>query len=165
MACRTFTFQSIPTTFEEFKSLKEAKLWAPFETGAMTILALAMYEINRDEALKCLEYLKGPAKLSPREIQFFDERLKGKEYKARSFFKGTKRENNYTPSLPYMIDVQDNPYSYQNEGWATIYVTSSGADNIRPISLRFKPSTHEWFLNECQILADIRIPVIEDDWA
>ena len=165
MACRTFTFNSIPTTFDEFKSLKEAKLWAPFETGAMTLIALMMYEDHKDAALECLNYLKGPAKLSPYERQFFEERLNKKQYKIKSFFKGSSPKNNYTPSLPYQIEIEDNPYSYQNEGWATIYVRSSGADEPRPIKLRFKPSTHEWFLNDVQILADIRLPVAEDDWA
>lgn len=165
MACRTFTFNSIPTTFEEFKSLKEAKLWAPFEAGAMTIIALIMYEEHKDEALECLNYLKGPAKLSTYERMFIEERLKGKGYKARSFLKGTSPENNYTPTTPYMIEVEDNPYSYENEGWAIVYVRSSGADSPRQIKLRFKPSTHEWFVNDIQILGDIRIPTIEDDWA
>lgn len=165
MACRTFTFQSIPSTFEEFKTLKEAKLWAPFETAAMTLLALMMYENNKEASLECLNYLKGPAKLSPYEKQFFEERLRNAGYKARSFFKGATRENNYTPSVPYQIEVHDNPYSYPEENWATVYVTSSGADSPRPIKLRFKPSTHEWFLNEVQILTDIRIPLEQDIWA
>ena len=34
-----------------------------------------------------------------------------------------------------------------------------------PIKLRKKPSTGQWFLNDIQCLADIRVPVEEDPWA
>ena len=44
-------------------------------------------------------------------------------------------------------------------------MTSGGADNPRPIKLRKKPSTGQWFLNDIQCLSDIRVPVAEDPWA
>lgn len=53
---------------------------------------------------------------------------------------------------------------YAEENWATLYVTSCGADNPRPIKLRKKPSTGQWILNDIQCLSDIRIPVEEDPW-
>jgi len=46
-----------------------------------------------------------------------------------------------------------------------MYVTSGGADSPRPIKLRKKPSTGQWFLNEIQCLSDIRTPVAADPWA
>ena len=82
-----------------------------------------------------------------------------------SFFEGAAPENGYQPVQPYSIVVSDNPYSYPDENWATLYVKSSGADNARGIKLRRKPSTGQWFLNEIQCLSDIRLPVEEDPWA
>lgn len=40
-----------------------------------------------------------------------------------------------------------------------------GPENPRPIKFRKKPSTGQWFLNDIQCLADIRVPVSEDPWA
>ena len=112
-----------------------------------------------------LSWLKGPEKFNTSEQAFLKDRLKGKEYKVRSFFSGATPENDYTPSVPYVVAVSENPYSFDNENWAALYVTSGGADNPRPIKLRRKPSTGEWFLNDIQCLADIRLPKSEDKWA
>jgi hypothetical protein len=112
-----------------------------------------------------LNALKGPAKLSPFEIQFLNDRLKGKEYKPYSFFNGATKENGYTPTMPLTITVKQNPYSFPEENYATLFVHSSGADSDREIKLRLKPSTKEWFLTELLCLSDIRIPNELDPWA
>ena len=136
-----------------------------FKTAALTIVALCRYEHNADEAIAMLNFLKGPEDVSNQEKQFIRERLKGKEYKMRSYFNGATPENDYQPAIPYVISVSENPYSFDNENWATLYVTSGGADNPRPIKLRKKPSTGQWFLNDIQCLSDIRTPVSADPWA
>ena len=112
-----------------------------------------------------LNFLKGPAEVSTYEKGFIKERLNGKFYKTFSFFDGATPENGYKPNTPYVIKVSENPYSFSEENWATLYITSGGADNPRPIKLRKKPSTGQWFLNDIQCLADIRVPVEEDPWA
>ncbi len=80
-------------------------------------------------------------------------------------FAGATPDNGYKPTAPYTIEVSDNPYSFNNENWAVLYVKSSGADSVRPVKLRKKPSTGEWFINDIQCLADIRVPKEEDPWA
>ena len=161
----TFTFSALPTSVNELRALPEASLDSAFKTTALTILALCRYEQEPSAALEMLDFLKGPAEVSTYEKQFIGERLKGKEYKARSFLTGATPENSYQPTTPYTITVSENPYSFDEENWATLYVTSGGADNPRPIKLRKKPSTGQWFLNDIQCLADIRVPVAEDPWA
>ena len=136
-----------------------------FKTTALTIVALCRYEQNPEEAIEMLNFLKGPADVSTYEKQFIRERLNGKGYKVLSFFAGATPENGYKPTIPYVISVSENPYSFDEENWATLYVTSGGADNPRPIKLRKKPSTGQWFLNDIQCLSDIRIPAEEDPWA
>ena len=71
---------------------------------------------------------------------------------------------NYTPSKPYTIRITSNQYSFQSENWATLWLTSGGADNPRSIKLRQKPSTGQWFVNDIQYLSDIRTPASEDPW-
>ena len=162
---KTFTFSSLPTNLNELRALPEASLDSAFKTTALTILALCRYESDQAAALEMLDFLKGPAEVSTYEKQFIQERLRGKEYKARSFLAGATPENSYQPTVPYTITVSENPYSFDEENWATLYVTSGGADNPRPIKLRKKPSTGQWFLNDIQCLSDIRLPVAEDPWA
>lgn len=161
----SFTFSTLPTNVSELQALPEASLDSAFKTTALTIVALCRYETNPDEAIAMLNFLKGPAEVSTYEKQFIRERMQGKMYKARSFFAGATPQNSYTPTTPYTISVNETPYSFDDENWATLYVTSGGADNPRPIKLRKKPSTGQWFLNDIQCLADIRIPVAEDPWA
>ena len=161
---KTFTFNSLPKNVQELKQLPEAKLKTPYETAALTVLALTRYEESPEDCIEMLNFLKGPEEVTTYEKQFIRERLNGKFYKTFSLFKGTLPDNNYTPSKPYTITVSSNPYSFDSANWATLYLTSSGADNPRPVKLREKPSTGEWFLNEIQFLSDIRLPANQDKW-
>lgn len=161
----SFTFAVLPTNVAELQALPEASLDSAFKTAALTIVALCHYEQNPDEAMAMLNFLRGPTEVSTYEKQFIRERLEGKMYKPRSFFAGATPQNGYSPSAPYTISVNENPYSFDEENWATLYVTSGGADNPRPIKLRKKPSTGQWFLNDIQCLSDIRTPVADDPWA
>lgn len=160
-----FTFASIPTNVDELKAIPECKLDTPFKTAALAMIVLCNFKNNREATYEMLNYLKGPNELSPREKQFIEDRLDGKEYKPFSFFQGSNPKNNYVPTQPYTIVVSDNEYSYKEDVYATLYVQSSGADSQRDILLRKKPSTNQWFINDIDCLADIRIPVSEDKWA
>ena len=160
-----FSFPGLPANLSELQALPESDLKSAFKTTALTILALCRYEHDQNAAIEMLNFLKGPEDLSTYEKQFIAERMKGQEYKPRSFLAGATPENGYQPTIPYTITVSETPYSFDEENWATLYVTSSGSDNPRPIKLRKKPSTGQWFLNDIQCLSDIRIPVAEDPWA
>ena len=161
----SFTFASLPTSVEELKALPEASLDSAFKTVALCIAVLCNLEKDANATWEMLDYLKGPESVNEREKAFLKERLAGKQYKALSFFKGATQENGYRPVTPYTITVSANPYSFDEENCATLYVTSGGADAPRPIKLRRKPSTNQWFVNEIQCLADIRIPTQLDEWA
>lgn len=160
-----FTFQTLPQSLEELKALKEAKLQTPYETAALAIVALCLFEKNQEASFECIEFLNGPNDVNAYTRQFISEHLKNKKYLPLSFFAGATPKNGYTPSAPYEITVFSNSYSFQEENWATIYVVSGGADNPRSIKLRKKPSTGEWFINEMQIFTDIRVPEEQDPWA
>ena len=162
---RTFTFQSLPQNLTELKARPEANLKDPYGVAALVVAALNRYEASQSDCIEMLNFLKGPEPLSAYEKQFIRERFEGnKYYKARSFFKGATPENNYKPSTPYTITVEPNPYSFQTDGWCTLWLKSGGADSLRPIKLRKKASTGEWFLNEIQFLSDIRVPASQDAW-
>lgn len=160
-----FVFNSLPKTVEELQALPEASVDTAFKAVALTLAVLCNYEKDVNETIAMLDVLKGPEPVSPYEKQFIADRLKGKTYKPFSFFEGATVENGYTPSQPFAITVYENPYSFVEENWAVLYVKSAGADSPRPVKLRKKPSTGQWFLNDVQCLADIRIPAAADPWA
>ena len=161
----TFTFNTIPKNVAELQALPESDLSTPFKTCALTMLVLLNYETDVNATIEMLNFLKGPAPMSPYEIQFLRDRLSGKGYVVRSFFEGSSPANNYKPNEPLVIKVYDNPYSYPEAGWATLHMDSSGADSPRQIKCRLKPSTNQWFMVENLALSGIRIPAEADPWA
>ena len=160
-----FIFEALPTALNELQALPEATLDSPFKTTALVLAALCNFEQNENATFEMLDFLKGPDNVSTFEKQFIKERLAGKYYKTFSYFAGATPENAYVPTKPYTITVTETPYSYPQENYATMYVTSGGADSPRAVRLRKKPSTGQWFLVEIQCLSDIRVPVEADPWA
>lgn len=158
------TFQTLPTDVEQLRAMADMR--TPFRTAALSVLAFLQYENDVQSAIDMVNFLKGPQPLSVMDTQFIRDRLRGKGYVVRSYFRGTSPANNYTlPAPPYAIEVSDNPYSYVNDGYAVLYLKSSGADSPRPVTLRLKPSTGEWFLWQHSFLADVRAPQSENPWA
>ena len=143
------TLNSLPKTLDELKAMPQAALTVPEEVAALTVAALALYPENPAETEKMLDFLRGPRPLNGIDKQFIRDRFRGKEYLMRSYLVGSTPENNYTPVQPYL----------------TLYVACSGADSPRPLKLRNKPSTGQWFLWEQQLLTGIRIPQVADPWA
>lgn len=162
---KTFTFASLPENVDQLKALPEATLTDPYAVAALSVLAVRNFAKDRAASTEMLNFLSGPEPMSKMSLQAISDRfMDGKDYKVRSFFEGATPANNYTPAQPYRIKATSNPYSFQNENWATMYLTSGGADNPRPVRLRKKPSTGQWFLVEIQYLGDIRVPAAEDKW-
>ena len=162
---KTYTFESLPQTVDDLKSLPEAALTDEYAVAALSLLALTRFESDKNASVEMLNFLKGPDPLTPMALQQISDRfMDGKFYKVNSFFEGATPANNYTPSKPYKIKVSSTPYSFDNENWAVLYLHSGGADNPRPIKLRKKPSTGQWFVVDYNFLADIRIPVEQDEW-
>lgn len=163
---KTFTFETLPQTADELAGLPEAALTDVYAVAALSLLALTRFEANRQESIAMLNFLKGPDPLTPMALQQISDRfMDGKFYTVNSFFEGATPANNYTPSKPYKVKVSSTPYSFDNENWAVLYLHSGGADSPRPVKLRKKPSTGQWFLVEIQYLGDIRNPVATDKWA
>ena len=154
-------FDALPQTAAEV-----APCQTPEETAALTVAALVRFTEDQETGIAMLNVLRGPRPLSPQEIQLLkDQLLKDRDYVARSHFNGATPDNNYTPLQPYSVTVADSVHSYDQENYATLYIRSGGADSPRPITLRKKPSTGEWFLwNHVGLLPGIRVPASQDPW-
>ena len=157
-------FADLPENAEQFKALPQAQLATPFDTAALTVLAFCFYPKDKAASLAMLNYLRGPRPLSPYDEQFIRDRFMDKDYVPRSYFMGAVPANDYQPSQPYTVRVSENPYSYQNEGYARMFLTSGGADSQRYIDLRLAKDG-KWYLWEQYILSGIREPESSNPWA
>jgi hypothetical protein len=160
----TVTLTGIPANLAELQAMPEGTLKQPEHTAALVVAALCMYPVDKEASFEMLNFLHGPRGLTPSDRQFITDRFRDKDYVPRSYFVGATPDNNYLPSEPYSITVSENPYSYQNEGYATLYVTSGGADSPRSVQLRLAKDG-KWYLWEQYLLADIRKPESENPWA
>jgi len=158
------TFPGIPESLAAFQALPQANLATPFDTAAMTVLALCVYPKDRALSLEMLACLRGPRPMSEMEKQFLADRFRDKDYVPRSFFDGATPDNDYAPASPLTIRVSENPYSYQDEGYAKLYLQSGGADSPRPIQLRLAKDG-KWYLWDQFLLSDIRKPESQNPWA
>ncbi len=165
--CTKMPIESIPTTLAELKAMNTSDFRDPFQTVSLAVAALCVYHFKEQLSIEMLNYLKGPQDLSQYEMQFLKDRLQGKSYLAPSYFIGAVPENDYTPQVPSAINVYKTPHSEDmlSEGYLQLFLKSGGADTARPVHLRYKPSTKQWFLWEYHILTDIRKPKSADAWA
>ena len=163
----SIAFSVIPTTQAEFAALPQAQMQTPYDTAAMFVLALNIYTQNPNESIAMMNFLKGSNPLSAKELQMLKTEMgqagKG-DYLARSYFAGAAPQNDYTPSQPYTVAVSDNPYSYDNDGYAKLYIACGGADNPRPITLR-QAKDGKWYLWEQFLLTGIKKAESSNPWA
>ena len=84
-----------------------------------------------------------------------------------AYFEGAAPENGYQPRMPYTLNVLSDPRPQDIEpGYMRVFLKTAGADSPRPMKLRQKASTGQWFLWEySSILSGIRIPAAQDPWA
>ena len=164
----TFTFQALPESLAQMQALPEASLDTPFKTAALTVCALCAYGADKNIGKEMLNWLRGPRPLNGQDISFLNDRFRdGKSYIPFSYFVGASPENGYTPRTPYRLNVLADPRPQDIEpGYLRVFLKTAGADSPRPMKLRQKASTGEWFLWEySSILSGIRIPAAEDPWA
>ena len=162
----TVAFDKLPETLEELQALPEAGRKAPQDTAALTIAALCRYPGNREACYEMLNWLRGPRPMNEMEKQFIRDRfMDGKDYIPRSYFSGARPENDYRPSVPLTLVFRDRANQPAEKDYRILEISSGGADSPRTVTLRQKPSTGEWFLWEQMLLAGIRVPVSQDEWA
>lgn len=157
-------FDSLPENYEQFISLPQASMSTPFQTAAMTVIALCFYPQSSEQSLKMLDFLRGPRPLNGADKQFIADRFRARDYVPRSYFVGATPANDYQPCLPYTVEISENQYSYEEHGIAKLFIKSGGADSPRPIKLR-NAKDGKWYLWEQFLLTDIRQPESSNPWA
>ncbi len=156
---------SLPTTLAELQAMPGAKLTDEYAVTALAVAVLCNYENDPDETCQMMDFLRGPQPMTGVDKQFIRDRLKDRGYIVRSYFKGATPDNNYTPAKPYAVEISENSYSREEQGYVKLFVHTSGADSPRPITLRLKPSTGQWFVWQLSLLTDVKKPKESDPWA
>jgi len=160
-------FASMPETLAEFQALPQAAMQTPFDTAAMLVAALCVYPLDKDISVAMINYLKGPAPLSAYDISFMKDRMAQNNkvgFIGAYYFNGATPQNEYAPTAPYTVVVSENPYSYQETGYAVMWIKSGGADNPRQVKMR-QAKDGKWYLWEHMLLGDIRMPESTNPWA
>lgn len=163
MGSKTFTFAALPESLADLQAYPEAAMNSPFQTAALTVCALCAYAADEAIGTEMLNFLKGPQPLSNYEQSFLRDRFRDGPHVPFSYFAGSSPENDYTPSRPFTVTVSTNSYSYQEEGYAVLWIASAGADSPRQVKLRRKGD--QWFLWEQMLTVGIRKPKSADPWA
>lgn len=158
---------SIPADLQEFEALAAGLRQTPEGVCALFLCAVKLFDGSRDEGTKAMDILRGPRPMSPYDVQFLRDRLRGKAYLPLAYFEGATPQNGYQPRAPYVLEVLPDTRAQDVEpGYMRVFLRTAGADSPRPIKLRQKGSTGEWFLWEySSVLSGIRAPVQEDPWA
>lgn len=156
---------AMPNTLEEFKNMPQIGMKKPEEVCMLFFCALNLYLKDKDSGIEALNILRGPRPMLPYDIQFLKDRFRGKEYLPLAYFNGATPQNNYTPAVPYVLEVMEDPRPQDiEEGYIRVFLKTAGADSPRPLKLRRKGDM--WCLWEySSILSGIRIPAEQDPWA
>ena len=158
--------QKIPESLQEFEALAAGQR-TPEKISALFLCALSLFDRNMADGVSAMNLLRGPKPMTPYDAQFLRDRLRGKAYLPLAYFEGATPQNGYKPNAPYVLNVLSDPRPQAIEpGYLRVFLKTAGADSPRPMKLRQKASTGEWFLWEySSILSGIRIPAAEDPWA
>lgn len=159
-----FTIDKIPQNLQEFEELSKGER-TPGKVCALFLCAADLFAKDKEAGTAAMNILKGPSPMTPYDIQFMRDRLSGKAYLPLAYFEGATPENGYTPNAPYVLNIKEDSQA-QESGYLRLFLSTKGADSPRPIKLREKPSTGEWFLwDYTSTLVSIRAPKSADPWA
>lgn len=161
-------FDSIINNLDDLKKYDRSN---PYNVAALVVQVITNYNKDNDTLFyEMLKYLMGEfQEISPMMKQNFKDRmLQNDKYKfiGKSYFTGANPDNDYTPSIPYKIEVLENDYSHQNEGYIRLLLKSGGADNLRFITLRLAKDGNYYLWSDSIIglLTDIRVPESINPW-
>jgi len=157
-----------------FKSKSELEILDrtnPANVAAAIVQAFANYNPDDTEVFyDMLGYLMGENQtISPMMKQNISDRmLQNDKYSfiGKSYFKGATPENDYEP-MSFEVEVIENDYSDDAEGYKRLFLKSGGSDSPRPITLRLAKDGNYYIWSDSFIglLADIKAPESTNPWA
>jgi len=162
-------YEKIFTSLDEMKGINRTD---PYNVVGLYVHAICNYEDNNPNKLyEMIQYLLGEfqplSELMKQNLK--DRMLQNDKYKfiGKSYFVGATPKNDYTPTIPYEIEIKENPYTDSEEGYKKLFLKSGGADSDRPITLRLAKdgNYYLWSDSFIGILSDIRPIESTNPWA
>jgi hypothetical protein len=147
----TVTIESIPQSINDFIKMRDNISKTPQGGVVMLLVALKMYELNKEEGYKALVVATDMARLHKgRSIRSYEGYSLGGNYPnmlnsvfsrfpyiASSYFPGTKPSDGYKMKQgPYNFTFTPHRYRPQNDEQHTLFVPCSGADSPRPVQVK-----------------------------
>lgn len=143
---------------DNLEDIKELKFKEPQDAFCVLIFAICNYKKNKELFYEMLKKATNTDKISEDIKNKIDEQMtknNKQSYIGTSYFYGATRENNYTPFKPYTLEIIEGPYAYQNEGYATLHIKTSGADLPRAATFK-KTEDNKWYATLDSIFALIK---------
>ena len=126
--------QKMPESLPEFEALA-AEGRQPERICALFLCALALFDRDKDAGTAAMNLLRGPRPMTPYDVQFLRDRLRGKAYLPLAYFEGATPENGYQPRAPYRLNVLADPRPQDIEpSYLRVFLKTAGADSPRPAS-------------------------------
>ena len=120
--------QKMPESLPEFEALA-AEGRQPERICALFLCALALFDRDKDAGTAAMNLLRGPRPMTPYDVQFLRDRLRGKAYLPLAYFEGATPENGYQPQSPYILNVLADPRPQDIEpGYLRVFLKTAGAD-------------------------------------
>ena len=118
--------------FQKKDDLKEIDQTNPFYVAACAVNIMCAYDPkNQDDFLEMLQILMGDVQpINSYLKQNIKDRMTSNDkwkYIGKSYFVGSSSDNDYTPSIPYQVEVIEDSH-LQQEGMFKLFVKNSGAD-------------------------------------
>jgi hypothetical protein len=141
------TVEKMPTTIEDFLSLRDKIAQEPEGGATIFLLAFKIYAENHELGKQCLviaadmgslregDVYKGYALLN-QDMLLIDKQLGHDINIPNSYIKGSSPKESYKVKLPYVYEYSSNAYcGNPKTGTYKLFVKCSGADSPRPIGL------------------------------
>ena len=153
-------FDKIINNKEELKKFDRTN---PYMVAALLVHTFTNYKLDdNNNFYEMLQFLLGEyqplSEMTKQNIR--DRMLQNNKYLfiGKSYFKGATNINDYKPNIPYEIEVFDDEYSLNEDGYKRLFLQSGGADSKRPIMLRLSKDGNYYIWSDSFIglLADIK---------
>ena len=163
----TFTFAALPESLAELRALPEAALDSPFQTAALTVLALCAYAADRNIGQEMLNWLRGPRPLNGQDISFLNDRFRETERLTcpSPTLRARLPKTTIRPPCPIPSGSRAAMSPEREPGYMKLFIPCGGADAPRPIDLRQRGSDGKWDPWEQYLLTGVRTPKAADPWA
>ena len=166
----------IPDNIEEFVKMRDELATTPEGGAAIFVMAMILFgndiKMGEQAFVVALDRYNLSASangykgfMPSNSLKFHLDRFVSKPYWGKTYILGTNFEQGYQLPAELKVETSRNPSSQQSNGDIKVFVKCTGADMLRPITMRVNDKGI-WKAYECSsMFVDMRAPkqIISDD--